>query len=136
MTGGIGPGPEGEKVANARVLVVDDDPLIRDIMEGLLGDSYELALASGGAEALEMAEKLCPAVVLLDVMMPGMDGHEVCRRMRQVACLGATKIILVSGNIPDDDHLGGPPSGADDFVLKPFDFGELVRKIEGVLDPQ
>lgn len=118
-------------MANARVLVVDDDPLIREILEGLLADSCELALACDGPEALKLAEQDCPAVVLLDVMMPGMDGYEVCRRLRQLPGLEATRIILVSGNIPNSEYLGGPPSGADDFLLKPFDFTELFSKVEG-----
>lgn len=82
--------------------VDDDDPRIREIMDGLLGDSYELSLASCGTEALQLAEKLCPR----------------------------------SGNIPDDDRLGGPPSGADGYLLKPFEFGDLFATIEGVLGPQ
>ena len=119
----------------ARILVVDDDPVIREIMEGLLCDDYDVTAAASGEEALTTAESLRPAVVLLDIVMPGIDGYEACRRLRQLDELAATKVILVSGGVPSPEYLGGPPTGADDFLLKPFDFADLFSKIEGVLPP-
>lgn len=120
-----------------RVLIVDDDPLVLEILDGLLGDSYELTTAASGEEALETAVKLQPDLVLMDVMMDGIDGYETCRRMRELECLKSTKIILVSGNMPGVGQPSAPAigdaSGPDDYLVKPFDFAQLFEKVEGVL---
>ena len=118
---------------NGRVLVVDDDPLIRDVMAELLGESYELTTAASGEEALESAEKLRPDLVLMDITMPGIDGCEACRQMRERESLKSIRIILVSGGTMEAERLRGLASGADDYITKPFDYAGLLDKIEGLL---
>ena len=116
-----------------RILAVDDDALNRDILEILLADDYELTLAASGDEALALAKKLRPELVLLDVVMPGMDGYQACRLMRAEESLRDTKIILVSGKAMEDERRAGLDAGADDYVTKPFDHDELLAKIEAFL---
>lgn len=113
----------------AKVLAVDDDPLSRDVMEALLAGDYALSLASSGTEAIERARDLRPDLVLMDIMMPGMDGYEACRRMREVPDLRWAKIILVSAKGQAAERLEGYSAGADDFITKPFDHAELLAKV-------
>ena len=101
------------------ILVVDDAPAGRETMEALLfSPAYELYFASSGTQALEMAAQIRPDLILLDVMMPGMDGFEVCRRLRADADLAHIPIILVTALDDRASRLQGIDSGADDFVSK------------------
>lgn len=120
-----------EAKRHRRVLVVDDDPnLPATILRYLrrIG-GYETQAASGGAETLAILTTWRPDVVLLDVMMPGMNGYEVCRRIREDAANRFTKIILVSGKSDTPDRLAGYAAGADCFLSKPFDLEELIAKV-------
>jgi two-component system, sensor histidine kinase and response regulator len=111
------------------ILAVDDDPLNRAILEELLGDTCHLVLVESGEEALRVAPALRPDLVLLDIMMPGMDGYETCRQMRGRKELAFTKIVLVSARAMLAERLRDYSSGADDYVVKPFDHEELKAKI-------
>lgn len=112
------------------LLVVDDDPGVLDVLEGLLaaGDRT-IVLASSGEEALASAEALTPDLVLLDVAMPGMDGLEVCRRLRAHPRLAEVPVIMVTGEAV---RLRALEAGADDFVGKPFDPVELEARVRSV----
>lgn len=112
------------------ILIVDDDPLNIEIIEEILGDQYEYRSAASGDEALEEIADFLPDLVLLDIMMPGMDGYEVCRRIRNNEQLSLTKIILVSAKQMLRDRLDGYRAGADDYISKPFDPEELMAKIK------
>lgn len=112
-----------------KILAVDDDPINLTIMEELLGELYDLGTAQSGEEALELAEKLRPDLVLMDIAMPGADGYETCRRMRKRESLKHTKIVLVSAKAMVAERLRGYAAGADDYVTKPFDHAELLAKI-------
>jgi signal transduction histidine kinase len=112
-----------------KVLVVDDDPLNLNILEEIIGDQYEMASAESGEEALAVLPKFCPDLILLDIMMPGIDGYEVCRRIRQDERYKFTKIILVSGKALVAERLKGYQVGADDYVTKPFVAEVLEAKI-------
>lgn len=79
-----------------RILIVDDHPDNLEILEDVLGDDYEIATAACGEEALELAETFRPALILLDIMMPGIDGYETCRRLRATPSLRHTKIMMIS----------------------------------------
>jgi DNA-binding response OmpR family regulator len=112
-----------------KVLIVDDELRTLSIMEKLL-ENFEVKTARSGSEALEKIQSFVPDVVLLDIMMPGMDGYEVCRRIRQMRELRFTKIIFISGKVLIEERLAGYDAGGDDYVTKPFDHDELLAKLK------
>jgi DNA-binding NtrC family response regulator len=115
---------------NSTILIVDDEQVGRDTLEALLtGQGYDLAFASDGPEALAKAKELTPDLILLDVMMPGMDGFEVCRRLRSDRLLAEVPIVMVTALDDRDYRLQGIEAGADDFVPKPFDRVELRARV-------
>jgi putative two-component system response regulator len=115
------------------ILVVDDDPIARATLEGLLlSEDYDLAFARDGREALAKAAELVPDLILLDVMMPGMDGFEVCRRLRADSFLAEVPIIMVTALDDRYSRLRGFEAGADEFVSKPFDSVELRARVRTV----
>jgi putative two-component system response regulator len=117
------------------ILIVDDDPGARDTMEALLYyEGYNLNFASSGPEALVKATDLTPDLILLDVMMPGMDGFEVCRRLRSTPLLAEVPIIMVTALDDKHSRLQGLEAGADEFVTKPFERQELRTRIKTVLN--
>jgi len=115
------------------ILIVDDQPLGRETLASLLhGQGYLLVFAHEGAEALAQAAALPPDLILLDVMMPGMDGFEVCRRLRADSRLAKVPIILVTALDDRASRLRGIEAGADDFVTKPFDRAELRARVRTI----
>jgi two-component system cell cycle response regulator len=119
--------------AKSIILIVDDTETGREILEALLQSStYQLAFAANGPEALLKAEALTPDLILLDVMMPGMDGFEVCRRLRSNPRLAEIPIILVTALDDRQSRLQGIEAGADDFVTKPFDHAELRARVRTI----
>ena len=110
------------------VLVVDDELRNIAIMRELLED-FTVEEARSGPEALEALQSFSPDVVLLDIMMPGMDGYEVCRKIRQQPEFEFVKVIFVSGKTMIEERLVGYEAGGDDYVTKPFDHDELVAKL-------
>ncbi len=118
---------------NSIVLIVDDEEIIQKIIEGLLlNQGYQLATASNGKEALEKAEELTPDLILLDVMMPDMDGFEVCKRLRQTPHLAEVPIIIITALDNREAKLQGIKAGADDFLTKPFDGVELQARVQTI----
>ncbi|MEZ4654831.1 MAG: response regulator [Candidatus Eisenbacteria bacterium] len=117
-------------IREQRVLVVDDDPVNVEIFRTILDDQCRMFVAGDGPAALAMAERERPDIVLLDVMMPGMSGLEVCRAIRMRDSLRFTKIILVSARGSLEERLEGYRAGADDYLIKPFDWSELLAKIK------
>jgi CheY-like chemotaxis protein len=113
-----------------KILVVDDDPVNVDILREILEDKYSLAVARTGEEALDIATRFMPDLILLDIMMPGIDGYEVCRRIRASNWYKFTKIILVSAKAMTEERLEGYKVGADDYITKPFVEEELEAKIK------
>jgi CheY-like chemotaxis protein/anti-sigma regulatory factor (Ser/Thr protein kinase) len=115
------------------ILIVDDEPIGRETMEALLfGQGYDLAFAKDGLQALAQAKDLTPDLILLDVMMPGMDGYEVCQRLRADPHLAEVPVIMVTALDDRDSRLRGIEAGADDFVTKPFDRAELRARVRTV----
>lgn len=98
-------------------------------LEELLRDDYQLATAMSGEEALDVAPVFCPDLILLDIMMPGIDGYETCQQLRTLSKLRYTKILMVSAKAMATERLQGYESGADDYVTKPFNLDELKAKI-------
>jgi DNA-binding response OmpR family regulator len=122
-----------KKQNNPTVLIVDDEPFGRDSLEMLLlNQGYNLAFAADGAEALAKAAELIPDLILLDVMMPDMDGFEVCRRLRSDVVLADVPVVLVTALDDRDSRLQGIEAGADDFVTKPFDRAELRTRVNTI----
>jgi len=115
-----------------KILVVDDDPNNIVIVEELLGDDYDLKTATTGEEALEIALDFLPDIILLDIMMPGIDGYDVCRRLREHSSLRYTKIIMVSAKAMVSERLKGYEVGANDYLTKPFEEDELLERCASI----
>lgn len=114
-----------------RVLVVDDDPTVSEVVSGYLDRAgYDVDRASDGPAALECAARRKPDLVVLDLMLPGMDGLEVCRALRES---GPVPVIMLTARGEEDDRILGLEMGADDYVTKPFSPRELVLRVESVL---
>ncbi|MBO1330368.1 response regulator transcription factor [Streptomyces sp. VRA16 Mangrove soil] len=115
----------------ARVLVVDDDPTVAEVVAGYLDRAgFAVDRAADGPEALARATALPPDLVVLDLMLPGMGGLEVCRRIR---AHGPVPVIMLTARGDEDDRILGLEVGADDYVTKPFSPRELVLRVESVL---
>lgn len=112
-----------------KVLIVDDDRTNQKILTTMLKDDYEIELASSGEEALAVTKSFIPDIVLLDIMMPGIDGYEVCRQFRLDEKLAQSKIMLVTAKDGLNNRLNGYQVGADDYIQKPFDEDELLAKV-------
>lgn len=115
--------------APSTVLVVDDDPSIHALVRHVLGDEYTLLHAETGEEGIELVRLERPSVVLLDLMLPGISGYDVCRHMKRIADQSDINIIIVSGKGSRSEQLEGYASGADDYVIKPFDPFELSSRV-------
>ncbi|WP_432168044.1 response regulator transcription factor [Streptomyces sp. bgisy031] len=114
-----------------RVLVVDDDPTVAEVVAGYLGRAgYDVDRAADGPAALDRADAHGPDLVVLDLMLPGMDGLEVCRRLR---ARGPVPVIMLTARGDEDERILGLEVGADDYVTKPFSPRELVLRVESVL---
>ena len=118
---------------SSTILIVDDEPAGRHTLESILdGQGYRLEMAGNGLEALEKAGQILPDVILLDVMMPGMDGFEVCRRIRNNPALAEIPIIMLTALDDRQSLLEGLESGADDYITKPYDRFELRARLLGI----
>jgi diguanylate cyclase (GGDEF)-like protein len=116
------------------VLVVDDDPDVARFIEvNLRSAGYDVAVASDGEEALERALEGRPDLILLDVMMPKMDGFEVAQRLRRDPRTSTCSIIMLTAKALSSDKVLGLSSGADDYIIKPFDPVELLARVKGTL---
>ena len=114
-----------------RILVVDDDRKITGALRrGLSYEGYSVDVANGGAEALGIVRESSPDLVILDVMMPGIDGLDVCRLIRRTDNL---PILMLTARDEVSDRVAGLDSGADDYLVKPFAFEELLARIRALL---
>ncbi len=121
--------PEG-----STILIIDDEPIARDALSGLLmAEGYRLEVAADGPAGLARAATLHPDLILLDVMMPGMDGYEVCRRLRADTGLHDVPVIMVTALDDAESRVQGLEMGADDFISKPFNRIELRARVRTVM---
>lgn len=115
----------------ATILVVDDNRDNVEILRAFLESrGYNVAVAGEGRTALAKVDELRPDLVLLDVMMPGMDGWQVCRTIKNHPDYGDTRVVMVTAKGGYEDKFEGMRSGADDYVVKPIDLQELERKVQ------
>ena len=115
----------------AKILIIDDDKTLLSFLSEFLNDKYDVVTANSGPDALRKAYSEQPRIVILDVMMPGMDGWEVVARLSELSTI---PIILLTGKTAEADKLRGFSMGIDDYVTKPFSFAELSARITAVLN--
>lgn len=119
---------------SAKILVVDDEPNIVIALEYLLQrEGYEVQKAYNGQQALDCMENWTPDIVVLDVMMPGMNGFEVARRLREIPALEQTKIIFLTAKGTQRDKESGYASGAEYYMIKPFDNDVFISTVNEIM---
>jgi len=111
-----------------KILIVDDDFVTRRTLEKLF-DQFDIVSVKTGEDCLKFIEAFSPDMVLLDIVMPGIDGYEVCKIIRTYPNMKSCKILLISGKLTLEDRLKGYDAGADDYITKPFDNNELMAKV-------
>ncbi len=120
---------DGERLV--RVLVVDDEPLIVQMLSIALSyEKFEVSVARTGMEAIQQAARIKPDLVILDIMLPQLDGIEVCRRLRATGDVG---ILMLTARGADQDQVAGLDSGADDYLVKPFTLPVLLARMRAIL---
>jgi DNA-binding response OmpR family regulator len=118
-----------------KVLVVDDDPQIRKILERILDKArYQVVTASEGPSALAQFKEFSPQLVILDIMMPGVSGIEVCQQLRKEYPERKFQVLMLSAKDSQADRRRALEYGADDYVTKPFHIASLARKIEYIFE--
>src|SRR5574339_1252428 len=122
-----------ENNMRSMVLIVDDEYAGRETLQSVLeGEGYQLEMAENGVQAIEKAKRLLPDVILLDIMMPGMTGFEVCERIRSDPQIAEIPIIILTALDDRESLLSALKAGADDFISKPFDRYELRARLLGI----
>lgn len=120
-------------LSQPKVLVVDDELSTRVTIKSILAsENYELHFAENGVEALSMVAGIAPDIILLDVMMPGLSGFDVCKKIRSMPGLTEVPIVLVTALDDRKSRMAGMKAGADDFVTKPFDNHELRLRVQNM----
>jgi len=119
---------------SSRVLIVEDEPDIRElVVHHLKREGYQVSAASSGEEGLRQVQAAPPDLVILDLMMPAMDGLEVCRRLRQDPATASLPIVMLTAKGDEVDRVLGLEIGADDYIVKPFSPKELLARVRAVL---
>lgn len=118
----------------ANILVIEDDDIVaRTIERSLRGDEFHVELSPSGVDGLKTARRNRPDLVILDIIMPGMDGYAVCREIRADPVLSPTPVLFLTAKIKDEDKITGFNAGADDYLCKPFNIDELVLRVRAIL---
>ncbi len=120
-------------LSGCTVLIVDDTETNIDILIDTLGEDYDIAVAMDGEGALEAVEEELPDLILLDIMMPDMDGYEVCRRLKANSATANIPVIFLSALTDDSEKQKGLELGAVDFLTKPFNPSEIQAKVKEYL---
>jgi DNA-binding response OmpR family regulator len=123
------------EVGMQKVLVVDDDPNVFELVQLYVeADNVEVLQALDAYAGLDLAMRQRPDVIVLDVMMPGMDGLEMCRALRDTSTVAKTPVIILSAKVKPEDIQAGYRAGADEYVTKPFEPEELAQRIQEIMD--
>jgi two-component system alkaline phosphatase synthesis response regulator PhoP len=123
-----------EMTMDKKILVIEDDPAtLRLVDYSFRHKGYQVLTASNGLEGMRKARNEKPALIILDVMLPGMDGFEICHRLRSEPDTAQTLILMFSAKAQEIDRDTGLKVGADDYITKPVDPGELVNRVESLL---
>jgi DNA-binding response OmpR family regulator len=118
-----------------KILVADDDAVILRLLQVNFGlEGFEVRTAIHGEDALQQAKDMSPDVILLDVMMPGLDGWEVCRRLKEDEALAKTPVVFLSARAQDEDRQRGYDLGVAAYVTKPFDPSRLIKLVRRLVD--
>jgi len=121
-------------MAGLKVLVIEDEADIQEVIAyNLKREGFAVVTCGDGAEGLELARELAPGLLLLDLMLPGLDGLEICRRLRQDPITRDIPIIMVTAKGEESDVVIGLSVGADDYIIKPFSPRELLARVRAVL---
>ena len=118
---------------NSILVIEDDDIVSRTIERCLRGDEFHVTIASSGVEGLQKARRQPPELIILDVIMPGMDGYAVCREVRADPLLKEVPILFLTAKAKDEDKITGLTAGADDYLSKPFNLDELTLRVRAIL---
>ncbi|MDD5571085.1 MAG: response regulator transcription factor [Bacteroidales bacterium] len=118
----------------AKILIVDDEPDILEFLKyNLIKEGFEVYTSTNGKDAIQKAKEIIPDLIILDVMMPGMDGIETCREIKQINILKNILIIFLSARAEDYSQIAGYDAGADDYITKPIKLRILISKIKALL---
>ena len=117
----------------SKILVVDDTPEMRVLIGDILGEHYRVLFAADGAEGLEVAQREMPDLIISDVMMPGVDGHEFCRQIKASPATARIPFVMLTAKATLSMKIGGLETGADDYLTKPFDEQELNARVRSLL---
>jgi DNA-binding response OmpR family regulator len=120
-------------ISECAILVVDDTETNIDMLVEALGDDYSVMVAMNGEDALELIAEEPPELILLDVMMPGMDGFEVCRKLKDSPATAVIPVIFMTGMTDPEDRDKGMSLGAIDYIIKPFDIQDVQTRIKAHL---
>jgi DNA-binding response OmpR family regulator len=124
-------------MAAKRILICDDDPLLVDLLSfRLAAKGYEIETAEDGAEAISSLERSRPDAIILDAMMPVIDGYEVLRRIRETPSTSDIPVLMLTARRQEDDIVGALRLGANDFMVKPFIPEELMARLSHLLGEQ
>ncbi len=118
-----------------KILIVEDEEDVRELLSEIFGDlgDYRILCARDGEEALRIARAHNPDIILLDIQLPKMNGHEVCKSVKSDPAMSHTKVLMLSGMVQNSDWQKAQKVGADAFIAKPFNLIALVEKVEELL---
>lgn len=122
-----------EAVTRARLLVVDDQPLNIRLLHAVLSPAYQVFMATSGEQALALCQTNPPDLVLLDVVMPGMDGYETCRQLRADPRTASIPVVFVTGHDDDAERARGHAAGAVGFLTKPVEPPQVLALVDSLL---
>lgn len=118
----------------ANILIIEDDPIVsRTIERSLRSEDFKVTVSNSGVEGIKIARRSQQDIVILDVIMPGMDGYAVCREMRNDPLISNIPILFLTAKIKDEDRIEGFRAGADDYLTKPFNVDELILRVRAIL---